>query len=97
MVALIAFVLVVAGSTQFPGPTTISSAGLSALATGQAQVEIDPHVVRVECPSGTFHLEQTVTCRARLYLGHSLTRFETLRVTIHHDDDGTLSVDVKVA
>jgi hypothetical protein len=95
LVALIAFVLAVAGTAQLPGPKTISSSELGYIATGQAREEIDPHVVRVTCPSGTFHLGNTVTCQALLRFVHGVTRTEKLSVTIHHDDSGGLSVDVR--
>jgi len=95
LVALTVFVLAIAGSAQLPGPRTISSSELSYIATGQAQQEIDPHIVRVTCPSGTFGLGHTVTCQALMRFGHGRARSEKLSITIHHDDSGSLYVDVR--
>lgn len=97
LVALVVLVLAVGGTAQLPGTSDISSSELGYIATGQAQQDVDLHVVRVTCPPGTFHPGDTVLCQARLRLAHLVTRSEQISVAVHRDDGGGLYVDVRAA
>jgi hypothetical protein len=94
VLALIAGGLIIVADGQVPGPTSATSSELDALATGQARQDIDPHVVGVRCPGGTFHIGSEVSCTARLRFAHARLESQALHVKLRHDDGGGLYVEV---
>lgn len=89
VIVLAVGVLVIAGKAQVPGPTSITSSGLADLATSQAIQDVNPDIVRVVCPRGSFAIGAAIICRADYR-----RRSQALNVKLHANEDGALYVDV---
>ena len=83
---LIATLSIAVAMRQSSGPETIASATLAEEAAADARLYVNPHVVNVTCPPGTFTAGSQLLCRAHLWLGHSHTRSEPLSVSVSREE-----------
>jgi hypothetical protein len=84
--ALVGALAVVTAGFQASGPETIASSTVAEEAAADAQLYVNPHILRVICPRGTLRAGSSVLCTAELWTGRAQREYKLLSVDIVREE-----------